>query len=328
MDRDRYARFAIVIASLVLLPLVLELISWYIEREDYSVSRAITVLLVIVSLAVTALVLGRLRARLPILLVAAMTVTAVAEGVMGFVAAFGPVWWRGGIASELLGLVTAGVSAFTIATGVYLMTLYRRGLYLPHLSAPTGPAPTATKRRVIGESEILIRTVPNPSGSVEKALTSCVAMLNQDDLHFVGYFLGEQCLFYTDVLEDADLAHFFHDTDPEQRRELYLQAGRQMLWLTARLDRQLSRIESGILIRTVLDVERGALYFHWVDAGLYLVGVTLDQRKVDVVDDKMARLVDIIRGHFTLPPINQREPPSRGHLRPISGGERWSESGS
>ncbi|NRQ38668.1 hypothetical protein HII36_43620 [Nonomuraea sp. NN258] len=330
VDRDRYGRFAVVVASLVLLPLVLELLSWYIEREDYSVSRAVTVLTVIVVLAVLALVLGRIRARLPLLLVAAMTVTAVGEGVLGFVAAFGPIWWGGGVRSELFGLITAGVSAFTVATGLYLMLLYSRGLYLPHLTAPPGPLPSATKRKVIGESEILIRTVPEPSASLTKALDTCVAMLDQDDLHFVGYFTGQRCLFYTDVLDDADLAHFFHETTQEQRRLLYLQAGTQLQWLTARLDRQLSGIESGSLIRTVLDVERGALYLYWVDADRYLIGVTLDQRKVDVADDKMARLVDAIRGHFALPPINQRDktPETRGHLRPVSGSERWSESGS
>ncbi|MBB6350313.1 hypothetical protein FHU36_006885 [Nonomuraea muscovyensis] len=306
------------------------MISWYIEREDYSVSRAITVIGVITALAALALVLGRIRARLPVLLVAAMTMTAVAEGVLGFVAAFGPVWWQGGLRAELLGLTTAGVSAFTVATGVYLMLLYGKGLYLPHLVSPYGPAPTATKRKVIGESEILIRTVPGEGASLEKALDVCVAMLDQNDLHFVGYFTSERCRFYADVLDDADLAHFFHDTTQEQRRELYLRAGKQLQWLNTRLDRQFTEIESGVLIRTVLDVERGALYFYWIDSGRYLLGVTLDQRKVDVADDKMAQLVDIIRGHFTLPPINQREkaPKSKGHLRPLPGGEQWSESGS
>lgn len=331
VGRDRYGRFAVVIASLVLLPLLLEMLSWYIEQEDYNVSRAITVLTVIVALGGMALVLSRIRARLPLLLVAAMTTTAVGEGVLGFVAAFGPVWWRGGgVPSELLGLITAGVSALTVATGVYLLILYRRGLYLPQLATPYTTRPTATKRKVIGESEILIRTAPEPSASLTKILDTCVAMVDQDDLHFVGYFVDSDCLFYTDVLDDADLAHFFHGTSQEERRELYVQTGEQLQWLAARLDRQLAGVESGILIRTVLDLERGALYLYWIDAGRYLVGVTLDQRKVDIADDKLARLVDAIRGHFTLPPINQREkkPKPHGHLRPISGSERWSESGS
>lgn len=330
MDDDRYGRFAAVVASLVLLPIVLELLSWYIEREDYSLSRAMTVIGVISALAVLALVLGRLRARLPIFLVAAMTLTAAGEGVLGFIAAFGPIWWQAGLRSELLGLVTAGVSAFTVATGVYLLLLYRKGLYLPHLVSSQGAKPTATKRKVIGESEILIRILPAAETSLAKVVDMCVAMLDESDLHFVGYFAAERCVFYTDVLDDADLARFFQGTTQEQRRDTYMRAGKQLQWLNTRLDQQLAGIESGFLIRIVLDVERGALYFYWIDTGRYLLGVTLDQRKVEVADDKMATLVDAIRAHFTLPPINQREKPprSRGHLRSLSEGERWPDSGS
>lgn len=330
MDTDRFSKLPAVIASLVLLPVLLELLAWYIEGEEYDVARAVTVVLVIVALALITTVLGRIRARLPVLLVIALTVTAAGEAVLGFVAAFGPVLWRGGVPGELHGLITAGVSAFAVATGVYLLVQYHRGLYLPYLEAGMGPLPTATKRRVIGESEILIRTMPDIGPSVEKALASCVAMVDQDDLHFVAYFGDQRCRFYTDVLEDGDLAHFFHETDQEERRTIYLRAGNQLNWLTQRLNRQLRRLEGGVLIRTVLDVERGAMFFYWIDETRYLIGVTLDQRKVDVSDDKMARLVDTIRGHFTLPPINQREraPKPQGHLRSIPRSERWPESGS
>ncbi|MGS2643778.1 hypothetical protein [Streptosporangium sp. LJ11] len=330
MDTDRFSKIPAIIASLVLLPVLLELLAWYIEGEEYDVARAVTVIAVIVTLALIATVLGRIRARLPVLLVVALTVTAAGEAVLGFVAAFGPVLWRGGVPGELHGLVTAGVSAFAVATGVYLLVQYRRGLYLPYLEAGMGPLPTATKRRVIGESEILIRTMPGIGPSVEKALTSCVAMVDQDDLHFVAYFADQRCCFYTDVLEDGDLAHFFHETDQEERRKIYLRAGNQLNWLTQRLNRQLRRLEGGVLIRTVLDVERGAMFFYWIDENRYLIGVTLDQRKVEASDDKMARLVDTIRGHLTLPPINQRErvPKPQGHLRSIPRSERWPESGS
>nr|BFE81242.1 hypothetical protein GCM10020093_038430 [Planobispora longispora] len=218
MDRDRFARLPAVIASLVLLPVLLEILAWYIEGEDYNVSRAVTVVVVILSLALIATVLGRIRARLPVLMVIALTVTAAGEGVLGFAAAFGPVLGRGGIPGELHGLITTGVSAFAFTTGVYLLIQYNRGLYLPYLDAGVGPMPTATKRKVIGESEILIRTMPGIGPSVEKSVGSCVAMLDQDDLHFVAYYADGRCCFYTDVLDDADLAHFFHETDQEQRR--------------------------------------------------------------------------------------------------------------
>jgi hypothetical protein len=327
--RDKYARIAVIIATFVLVPVLLEILAWYIEGEEYSVSRALTVISVLVALALVALVAGNVRGRLPVMLVTALTVAAVVELVLGFVAGFGPVLWRSSLPGELLGLTMIGLSVFTVLTGSYLLILYRRGLYLPYLDATAGPAPTTTKRKVIGESEILIRTLPELSQAMEKALGSCVSMVDQEDLHFVAFFDTQGCCFYTDVLDDADLRHFFHETTADERRDGYLKIGRQLDWLGHRLDSQLSTMESGSVIRTVVDLERGALYHYWVDRGRYLVGVTLDQRKVDIADDKMARLVDMIRSHFTLPPINQRLPPERGGvLRPLKKEREWPESGS
>ncbi|MEU8380102.1 hypothetical protein, partial [Streptosporangium sp. NPDC048865] len=101
METDRFSKLPAVIASLVLLPVLLELLAWYIEGEEYDVARAVTVVTVIVALALIATVLGRIRARLPVLLVVALTVTAAGEAALGFVAAFGPVLWRGGVPGEL-----------------------------------------------------------------------------------------------------------------------------------------------------------------------------------------------------------------------------------
>ncbi|MEO3800680.1 hypothetical protein [Nonomuraea sp. B1E8] len=329
MDRDRFVRFAVVIATFVLAPVLLEMLAWYIEGEEYNVSRAITVVSVVTGLALIALIAGRLRGRLPTMLVTAMTVTAAGGVVLGFAAGFGPVLWNGHLSGELLGLSMIGIAAFTLLTGTYLLVLFRRGLYVPHLETTAGPSPTTTKRKVIGESEILIRTQPDLSAAMEKALGSCVSVIDQEDLHFVAFFSPGGCAFYTDVLDDADLQHFFHESTPEERRITYLKLGRQIDWIGQRLDAHLRLLESGTVIRTVLDVERGALFHYWVDHGRYVVGVTLDQRKVGEADDKMAKLVDMIRGHFTLPPINQRSRPEPGgNLRPIRTDQAWPESGS
>ncbi|MFB4281665.1 MULTISPECIES: hypothetical protein [unclassified Nonomuraea] len=329
MDRDRFARVAVVIATFVLAPVLLEMLAWYIEGEDYNVSRAVTVLAVVAALALIAAVAGRVRGRLPVMLVTAMTVAAAGGLVLGFAAGFGPVLWNRGVPGELLGLSMIGIAAFTALTGGYLLFLYRRGLYVPHLETTAGPSPTTTKRKVIGESEILIRTLPEISHALEKALGSCVSVIDQEDLHFVAFFGPSGCAFYTDVLDDADLQHFFHETTPEERRITYLRLGSQLHWIGGRLDTHLRSMESGTVIRTVLDVERGALFHYWVDHGRYIIGVTLDQRRVGVADDKMARLVDMIRGHFTLPPINQRVRQQPGaNVRPIKKEDAWPESGS
>jgi hypothetical protein len=329
MGRDRFTRIAVVLSTFVLVPVLLEILAWYIEGEDYSVSRALTVVSVVAALALIALLASSARGRLPVMLVTALTAAAVVELALGFAAGFGPVLFGWRLTGELLGLVMIGLSVFTVLTGGYLLILYRRGLYVPYLEAGGGSRPTATKRKVIGESEILIRTLPDLSPAMETALGSCVSMVDQEDLHFVAFFGEQGCCFYTDVLDDADLRHYFHDTSPEARRISYLGLGRQLDWLAGRLGSHLRAVESGTVIRTVLDLERGALFHYWVDTGRYLAGVTLDQHKVDVADDKMAKLVDMIRGHHSLPPINQRvRPEQRGHLRPLKKEREWPESGS
>lgn len=94
-----------------------------------------------------------------------------------------------------------------------------RELCLPYLEATAGAAPTMTKRKVIGGSEILIRTLPKLSQAMEKALGSCVSMVDQEDLHLVAFFTPEGCCFYTNVFDDADLRHFFHGIAADERRD-------------------------------------------------------------------------------------------------------------
>jgi hypothetical protein len=53
-------------------------------------------------------------------------------------------------------------------------------------------------------------------------------------------------------------------------------------------------LDSGILIRTVLDVEQGSLSYYYIDKGIYLVGVTMDQSKVLEVDERLRVLVNRI----------------------------------
>lgn len=70
-----------------------------------------------------------------------------------------------------------------------------------------------------------------------------------------------------------------------------------MSWIVTRLDSYMRRLEGGILIRTVLDVEQGALYYYWIDRNVYLTGLTMDQSKVLVADEKLRTLVNAV-GHL------------------------------
>jgi hypothetical protein len=73
---------------------------------------------------------------------------------------------------------------------------------------------------------------------------------------------------------------------------------------TGQLDRcvaTVTRHRPGRLVRTVLDVESGALYHHPLGPSHYLVGVTLFQARVVHADDRIRRLVDDLRADLGWP---------------------------
>jgi hypothetical protein len=67
------------------------------------------------------------------------------------------------------------------------------------------------------------------------------------------------------------------------------------------------RLDGGILIRTVLDVEQGALYYYRIDRNGYLTGITMDRSRVLVTDEKLRRLTNEI-GHLPRGGTYQAEP--------------------
>ncbi|MYW05133.1 hypothetical protein [Streptomyces sp. SID3343] len=97
-----------------------------------------------------------------------------------------------------------------------------------------------------------------------------------------------------DLLDHADLDPFFTITDRERRRARYRRIGELLPGVVEQMNRSLLALTDGELVRLVLDVEQGALYFHALPDGCYLVGVTLDQEQVAEADARMARLGDAL----------------------------------
>jgi hypothetical protein len=118
------------------------------------------------------------------------------------------------------------------------------------------------------------------------------AQVHVEDLHFVAYYVGGRCMFMVDVLDNAALNRFFQDTERQARRAQYERHGRQIIWLVGALDRSFKRIQGGMLIRTVLDVQYGALYHFPIAVGVDLVGVTLIQERVPEADAKLVAIRD------------------------------------
>jgi hypothetical protein len=118
----------------------------------------------------------------------------------------------------------------------------------------------------------------------------CEASLSVEVVHYLGYFVEGECLFSVDVLEEPKLQHFSHRRNSANRRSTYMAAGRLLYDVSTHLDKVFADIESGILIRTVLDVENGGLFHLWLDPFVHLVGVTLDQEMIHRCDSRLAEL--------------------------------------
>ena len=131
----------------------------------------------------------------------------------------------------------------------------------------------------------------------------CRQAVNAADLHFLAYYGRGSCVFHLDVLEDPALGRFVEVLTADDRRAQYTSHGNVVPELLAGLGPSLREMDSGGLIRVVLDVERGALYHFVVDQGTdrYLVAATLDQDMVYVTDAKLSALTDEIRHHLGHP---------------------------
>lgn len=121
-------------------------------------------------------------------------------------------------------------------------------------------------------------------------------VLSPADLHLVAYCPDGEVAYLADVLEDPALGPFFTQITTTARRKFYCDFSHELGPLAVSLGRSARDVLGGSLLRMVLDVEQGAVYYYRVRAGTYLVGVTVDQSRVAVADDRMAALVESLRG--------------------------------
>ena len=132
----------------------------------------------------------------------------------------------------------------------------------------------------------------------ERLINLCRSYLDTVDLHFVAFFTKDgDCQFYVDVLDDHDMSTKARGDTSDRRRD-YIRHGRHIRFVTTELDQRLRGLNTGKLVRTVLDVEQGALFLYDLSDVGFLLGVTLDQAEVDPADWKMSSLAnDMLRAH-------------------------------
>jgi hypothetical protein len=115
------------------------------------------------------------------------------------------------------------------------------------------------------------------------------AEVDPADLHLAALMApGDELV--VDQLGHPQLSRFFGLIGVEARRKFYAEFARDLPKTAGQLGRLVRTSVGGSLVRLVLDVEQGAVYWYRLGAGRYLMGVTLDQEQVEAADDKMARL--------------------------------------
>ncbi|MEN3536015.1 hypothetical protein AAH991_12940 [Microbispora sp. ZYX-F-249] len=213
----------------------------------------------------------------------------------------------GGLDLGVAGGLTLGGGLFVFGLSLSLVYLDMRSVHIAPF--PSGPAADAGYRPVdetlTPEEHLTVHEYRHSPQDVSELILLCRPELNVEGLHYVQVCARDGILLSADILNHPLLARYFGDTGKDQRRNVYINVGKQVGWLINGLNDFLADAEGGVLIRTVLDVERGAVYYCRIDENKYLIGVTLDQNGVHVADSATRLLADRIRGYYSLPPLQQ-----------------------
>jgi hypothetical protein len=113
---------------------------------------------------------------------------------------------------------------------------------------------------------------------------------NFGDLHRVALFSADTCEFDADVFDHPGLAGYFTQISVAARRQAYRAVGEDLAQWASQLTRVVHPTVGGRLLRLILDVEQGAIYYYRLAPNNYLVAVTLDQNRVSQTDDRVAQL--------------------------------------
>lgn len=173
-----------------------------------------------------------------------------------------------------------------------LATLLRAELSLGSLNPggwETADAVVALPAEEEAEPHVVVGEGPHVTVG-EGPLVSCLSAVRARDLQLVAHVVGSEVRTMVDCLGDPALAPFFKQVTVDARRRFYQGFVPELGALATKLNRAVAPVVGGLLVRLVLDVEMGAIYYYRLRAGEYLVGVTIDQARVSGADDRMSAL--------------------------------------
>ncbi|WP_164842456.1 hypothetical protein [Actinoplanes solisilvae] len=141
-----------------------------------------------------------------------------------------------------------------------------------------------------------VTVAPRIDASDERAAEICLDHVGCRQLHYAAVYRQSDEIASVDVMHHPALDRFnFDDDSVEERRHFYahfgLRIGRYLNDLTISAEPVIGPSVRHI----VLDVERGALFFHRLDPSTYVVGVSLDQDEVATAELQIAALAQDLR---------------------------------
>ncbi|MFD5553198.1 hypothetical protein ACFWIA_05070 [Streptomyces sp. NPDC127068] len=118
--------------------------------------------------------------------------------------------------------------------------------------------------------------------------------LNPVDLQYLAYYENWHLACVGDAFDDTRIGKRFLNIKPSARRRKYRDVADQLRDDIARLRDMLQLVSREPMNRLVLDVEEGAVYFHWLPGGRsgdFLCGVTLDQHEVGNAERRLREVL-------------------------------------
>lgn len=298
-------RLSALVGTSLIVPIIGEFAIALINNEQFNLTRALVFVGILGGCAL-ALLSTRLRnISLRLAMAVFLIVAGVGTAAFGFLLAVDPEIVHNDTVSDVVGIITLSVGLFILCAGLLLLYDQRSTTAIAEdLDTPDADHVSTEPNHVV-----LRRFGPYRAEAYDGIVDLCRQRLSPKDLHYVAYYVKRQPIFRVDVLNDPALARFHGVATTEDRRAGYERHGRTIDRMMGKLNAEFRMMDSGALIRLVLDVERGALYYYVVhsESERFIVGVTLDQDMVHVTDRKLQTLVDDIRHHMGHPRITELE---------------------
>lgn len=165
----------------------------------------------------------------------------------------------------------------------------------------TRHAESRAARELEARAEYVSHHALRPYGPETDGIAAlCTSRLAPDTLHYLQYHTRGKGIFRVDVLDDPALAPLLGLADADRHRQVYERYGEGLRSLVELLDDDFVQLDSGRVLRLVLDVEKGAVFVVEVHhgSGRYLLGVTLDETAVDRADLDLRDLASTVRAHL------------------------------